>query len=323
MPFSLKCCTSPLLALMIASATATALVSSPSSAEAQGIVIARAAQEAESKGFLEEALELYQDALDEGDLSAEHQAFVLNNVGLILQDLGELDEALSAFEESHQRNPFYVDPLYNVGLLQELRGNSEAAMDAYTRALQASSEEADIYFARARLYQSMGEHDRAIDDLAQAAFLNGELLDRMVEDSNVYKDKLIGTPTVEDFIFLLENRQETLEDYLERVRALMRIGLFEKALEELRAYLDLEPLSEEGHTLRPVLFYCLGKYDRSILAFDTALARSPNGAELFYLRGLLYQDLGDNYNARFDLQMATRIDPANETYRKAFRAIRF
>ena len=303
-------------------ASATVLISPPP-VQAQGILIARAAQEAESTGFLKEALELYQDALDEGDLSTKHQAFVLNNIGLILQDLGELEKAHSTYEESHRRNPLYVDPLYNVGLLQELRGNNEAAIDAYTRALKASSEEADIYFARAWLYQSTGEHDRAVHDLAQAAFLNEDLLNQMVEDSNVYKGKLIGIPTVEDFTFLLANRQDTLDDHLERVHALTRTGLFEKALEELQAYLKLNPLSEEGQTLRPVLFYCLGKYDRSILAFDTALTRSPGDAELFYLRGLLYQDLGDNYNARFDLQMATRIAPANETYRKAFHEIRF
>jgi Flp pilus assembly protein TadD len=60
-------------------------------------------------------------------------AFILNNLGLVMRRLGRIDEATRAYAAAIQFNPGYAVTYKNYGILLEQNGETRRAIDAYRR----------------------------------------------------------------------------------------------------------------------------------------------------------------------------------------------
>jgi hypothetical protein len=60
-------------------------------------------------------------------------AYVLNNLGLVMRRLGRIDEATRAYAAAIQFNPGYALTYKNYGILLEQNGETRRAIDAYRR----------------------------------------------------------------------------------------------------------------------------------------------------------------------------------------------
>ena len=60
-------------------------------------------------------------------------AYILNNLGLVMRRLGRIDEATRAYAAAIQFNPGYAVTYKNYGILLEQNGETRRAIDAYRR----------------------------------------------------------------------------------------------------------------------------------------------------------------------------------------------
>jgi tetratricopeptide (TPR) repeat protein len=128
-------------------------------------------------------LGLCYEMLDEPDKAVAHyrEAIRLNrqaparspwppmNLGILLRQRRELDEAGSLFREALQYDNNFANAHYQLGLLLEELGRIDDAIAAFARASAIDPTYAEPQYALARVYRRQGQPARA--DAALAAFL--------------------------------------------------------------------------------------------------------------------------------------------------------
>lgn len=291
-------------------------------AQAEGILFARAAQEAQGYGDLELAIKYYTDALNEGDLSAKHQAYVYNNRGIIFQELKNLEDAETDFKDSIRLLPDYSDAYFNLSGLLSTQKRYVDTLSLLNAALIEIPEDAELILNRGRIFRELKEIEAALQDMSQAVLIKPYLGSKLVDNGNVYFGSYIESATIDHFITILSDEPASLGGYISRAKSYLNAGFFEQALIDAEYVIELEPKSSKAYEAKAIILYSQGAYDKSIRAFDNALYFAPNNPEIFYNRGKLYKNLGDNNNASFDFQMAFSINRSEKKYRQELKELR-
>jgi len=83
----------------------------------------------------------------------------------------------------------------------------------------------------------------------------------------------------------------------------MELGQPERAIEDYDEAIRLDPQHIEGYTNRGLAYHILGQYQQAIEDYEEAIRREPS-AEIYYMRGLANQALGENHAAGRDFEKA-------------------
>jgi tetratricopeptide (TPR) repeat protein len=168
-------------------------------------------------GEWEKAIEAYQRALSE----APKDPVVRNHLGLANFELERYDEALAAYREASRLAPEDPGPLLRMAEIHDNQGQRHAAADAYVTA-------AEIL----RRQRSWGDAIRAYQQAAQLRPGHTGAHQALAE---VYTE--VNQP------------QRAAKEYLNLARVLQRQGQLEKALEQCRNALEVDPRNSEARTL--------------------------------------------------------------------------
>ena len=108
-------------------------------------------------GRLEEALSAFDRAL-----ALKPDVAVFNNRGNVLKGLGRLDEALASFDRALALEPQNAAVCYNRALTLQQMGRPEQALEAFARASLLKPDFAPGWASRALLAQGLRRHDEAL-----------------------------------------------------------------------------------------------------------------------------------------------------------------
>lgn len=94
---------------------------------------------------------------------------LLNEYGLVLEGLGKEEEALAAYHESTEMNPYFADGYFNAGNVYQKQDKLKHAEDSYKRALvqdksflQAHHNLASLLYKQGRLGESLNYFQEAV-----------------------------------------------------------------------------------------------------------------------------------------------------------------
>ena len=188
-----------------------------------------------SAGIPKPALELYGEALKSKQKSDFHQAieqlksailldakFMLafNELGLLYMQTGQLDEAETALQSALKLAPAAFPPIFNHGLLLVRKKQFDEAEKELRRAMAKDEKFAGAHLYLGRVLVSLQNYDEAEQQLLRALALGGD-----------------GLSLGHRFLGAL---------YMER-------GDNEKAVKELKKYLQLEPKAKDAEQLRTTI----------------------------------------------------------------------
>ena len=108
-----------------------------------------------------------------------------NNLGLILQMEGHLDDAEKMFTNAVILNNGYVDAFNNLGNLNSNRGNVDKAAYFYSLALQANPNSASVHVNMGNALQSKGRFDEAGAHYQKALSIDSNLTEAHVSMGNL------------------------------------------------------------------------------------------------------------------------------------------
>src|SRR5262249_23058725 len=83
-----------------------------------------------------------------------------NNLGIALQEQGQLDEAVACYRTAIQLKPDYPDAHNNLGNVHRVQGRLAEAIDCYDRALRLKPDHAQVHLSRALALLQMGDFER-------------------------------------------------------------------------------------------------------------------------------------------------------------------
>lgn len=183
---------------------------------------------------------------------------VHSNLGIALQNLGQLKDAVASYRQALKFKPDFADAHYNLGnALREL-GQFEDAVASYRRALKSKS-------GYAEAHANLGSTLRDLGQLEEAAAS--------------YRQALKSKPDFVDAHYNLGN-------------VLRELGQLEVAAACNRRALEIKPDYAEAHNNLGIVLRELGQFEDALACYRRALEIRPDYAEAHNNLGILLQDSG-------------------------------
>ena len=199
-----------------------------------------------------------------------------NNLGLILQMEGHIDDAEKMFTNAVILNNGYVDAFNNLGNLHNSLGNVEKAVYYYSMALQANPNSSSVYVNLGNALQSKGRFDEAGAHYQKALSIDCHLTEAHVSMGNL----LSRLKRYDDAVRFYQNALSLDPDYPNAYNNLgyayriqSRVVRAAKTFERgLRIDIDhFDTYVNYGGTHKD-----LGRVDVAIRCYERALSLNPN-----------------------------------------------
>lgn len=151
---------------------ACALAGFGHAALAGGVEDANAGIAALNRGNNDEAIGLFTQALNSGQLSVYNQAVVLNNRGLAWENKGDFDKTIADCSSAIRLNPQYANAFINRGGAWVKKHAYDKAIADLDEAIRLNPRDTRAFYNRGVAWGEKGEMDKAIADFDEAIRLN-------------------------------------------------------------------------------------------------------------------------------------------------------
>ena len=225
-------------------------------------------------GQLEEAIAAYRRALQiQPNLPAAH-----NNLGRALATAGRFEDAIVAHRRALELAPDFHDAFYRLGIALSGQGAVEEAICAYRQALDLKSDSPAVHHALGTALARLGRYPEAIAAYQQALQLMPDLAETWCNlgISLAAEEELEGA--INAFRRALDLRPDFVEALNNLGNGLRDKGELDEAISTYRQVLRLQPelvetLNNLGNTLRDQ-----GRLDEAIAAYHEALKMVPTNS---------------------------------------------
>jgi len=185
-----------------------------------------------------------------------------NNLGIVLFERGQLDEAIAHYRTTLQMQPNFWDADYNLGTALLGKGRVDEAIFYCDKAVAMQPNDPD----------------------ARVALANALLQNKQVDDAIVHYQKAV---TIRPDYFLARYGL---------AHALLEIGKLDAVIEHCRAALLVQPRNPDCHTVLAIALDEQGQFAEAIQHYETALEISPQS--IYALNNLAWL-LATSSNASF------------------------
>ena len=177
-------------------------------------------------GNLDEAIDAYNKALSIRPNIAE----IYNNIGIILKDQGKLEEAIDAYNKALSIKPDYAEAYNNKGYALKDQVKLEESIDAFSKALSIKPDYAEAYNNMGITLKYQGKLEEAIDAFSKALSIKPDYAEAYINTANILK---IYTPKYERpfSLFSIDNKIKKLSEGL--INAKSNEDITDKLLEGL------------------------------------------------------------------------------------------
>ncbi len=225
-----------------------------------------AAQEAFDNAEYEEALNFYDQALNE---NSHHLPSLIGRAELYL-DFDLADKARQDIDRIFQENPTSPEGLLLEGNLFRYHGHFETAIDRYNQLLKQDHKNIKALYARAIAFDLAGQSKEALTDLDSCILQQPEFISAWYDRGVFYAENEEWEKAIADYTHVLEQDPKFVQAWVTRGDALSVLRRFPEALADFKKALELEP---------------------------------ENGM-IYYYRSLVYSDMCEKKKAKDDYQKA-------------------
>lgn len=200
------------------------------------------------------------------------------NLGVALQQRGEIDVAIEYYEQAVGIRPDYTQVYYAMGLALRNKGDLRASIECLSTAVKNKPNNVDALNNLAAALQHDGELDAAIDCYEQALKIDPSC-------SEVYNNLGIALQVNDDLDAAINCFRQALEikpDYVNAHNnmghALIDKGEVKASIPCYKRGLEIAPDSAQTHNNLGNALRMLGEYEEAIQHFDFITATEPNPA---------------------------------------------
>jgi tetratricopeptide (TPR) repeat protein len=197
------------------------------------------------------------------------------NLGIVLADKGQFDEAIKYFRKALQINPDYPETLNNLGLALAAKGRLDEAVENYRKAIQINPNDADTLNNLGLALAAKGQFGEAIGNFYKAIQIN---------------------PSYTDALNNLGN-------------ALAVKGRLDEAIENYRKAIQLNPNSFKTLDNLGIALTVRGQFNEAIGNYCQAIQLNSNRPEIFFHLGMTLGQLGRTREAVAQYREALRLNP--------------
>lgn len=205
------------------------------------------------------------------------EALRLIDEGNLIEEAGQLDEALRCYDAAIEKAPDLARARMNRGNILLAQGNAEGALHAYRTALELEPDYAAAHYNAGNAQANLNNHEAACAAYEQAILLKPDFADAHVA---------LGC---------------TLDD----------LGRRDEAAASYRKALEICPNYAEVHANLGKTLLALGRHEESMASLQRAIELMPDDMETLFVLGTTQKLRGHFEGARSSLSKVQVISPEN------------
>jgi len=124
----------------------------------------------------------------ESPQSNETLAGILNNRGNFYKQKGEINQAISDYNEAIRQNPGLAEGYYNRAVAYQAKGSQSLALSDLNQAIKINPNFAEAYYGRAKVYFNLNDYHNSIEDIRKAKELKCKDIEESFVNSVIYKE---------------------------------------------------------------------------------------------------------------------------------------
>ncbi len=202
-----------------------------------------------------------------------------NNLGLVFQRMGQLENARKCFFNALQLNPCFSEACYNLGTIFWALGKTEAAVKQYQEALRLNPNYAEVYNNLGNIMRDQSRLDEAQKHFEQACALNPHLAEVHNNLGNILQARGQLQEAVVHYQEAIRLRPNYARAYNNMGLVLQSRNKLDAAIDHYRQALSMDPhLGDAYNNLGSVLSQ-QGKNTAAVQAYRQAIRCSPENEE--------------------------------------------
>jgi tetratricopeptide (TPR) repeat protein len=201
-----------------------------------------------------------------------------HNLGLALEEKGQIDEAIRQCQETIRLKPDYAEAHNNLGFALVKKGLEDEAISQYQQALRLKPDYLKAHNNLAKVLEKKGLEDEAISQYQQALRLKPDNPNAHINLGIVLEKKGLEDEAISQYQQALRLKPDYADAHFLLGVAFGRKGQIDEAIGQFREGLRLEPGSAEAHCNLGVALYRKGQPDAAIHQFQEALKLKPDFA---------------------------------------------
>jgi tetratricopeptide (TPR) repeat protein len=329
--------------LAIALLQAIAAANLQAADELTGLVKARQAAIAQSKGELDEAVRLYTEALQDRQLTNDRKGVILadrgvvqarlgrpksaivdfnqavelfpeyaaayNNRGSVLLGLGLIKEAIKDFDRAVVLAPGYVAAYNNRAAALFRQRDFAFAVEDYTTAVRLAPGQAEPLGGRARVKIAQDRPYSAMRDLNRALANDNRFSLGYRLRGQVHADLYDYASAAQDLSRAIAFDPTNAGAYLARGRSYLKSRNIEAAAKDFTKVIELNPNSATAYRERGHTYILLDNFEQAEQDLAQSLALAPRAGMTFAYRALMYKKQGQPDLGAQEIDKAMRLSP--------------
>jgi len=202
-----------------------------------------------------------------------------NNLGIVLQNLGQKTNAVTQYKEALRLKPDYVEAHNNLGFALSQEGKIEEAIAQYEQALRIDPDDVEAHNNLGIALSQTGKPDEAIAQFDQALRIKPQYTDAR----NNLGAAFLRQGRIQDAIGQWEKVLQTRPDYANAHNnlgvALARLGRVQEAIEQWELALRIAPDYSDAHYNLGIALEQSGKLTEAREHWEQALRFRPDYAD--------------------------------------------
>lgn len=275
----------------------------------EGLARAKDAAAALQRGSVQQAIDLYTEALKDLGVPNDRRASLHNDRGVAYQRLDQPRAAIEDFNRAVQLFPEGASAYNNRGIVLLGLGLYREAIKDFDRALLLAPGYAAAYNNRANALVKLGEADAAIRDFSKAIQLNPSSPAPLNGRARLHLAQNRPHAALRDVNRAVGYDARFGPGYRGRAEAKLVLERFEDAAEDLSRAVAFDPSNIELYLLRGQAYLAAGNTASALKDFDRALEIDAKSARSMELRGLANAKANAFEDALNDLGKALELDP--------------
>ena len=256
-------------------------------------------------GQTDDAVACYRRAVElKPDYAAAH-----SNLGNALRKQGKTAEAAACYRRAVEFRPDFAAAHYNLGIACRDQGNLDDAIASYRRAIELKPEFAEAHYNLGDAMKNLARLDEAVANYQRAV----ELKPGYAEAHNNLGIALSDLGRLDEAIASYRRALDLRPDYAEALSnlsiALKHKGRVDAAIACCRRAIELKPSFAEAHNNLGIALAGEGKLDEAVDCYRRTLELKPDHAEAYGNLGVALEEQGDLAGAEASFRAALRHNP--------------
>ncbi len=238
------------------------------------------------------------------------QAAPHSNLGLALERLGRLQEAMASYDRAIEIEPAFVAAQFNRGNVLRDMNRLEEALSSYDRVIGLSPDHAEALNNRGLLLNDLQRSEEALLSFDRAIAARPSYAEALNNRGTTLS--LLGrhADALANYDIVLATKPGYAAAHNNRGAALGALLRFDEALACYASALAIEPGFADAHYNQAVALSTLKKHAAALASFDRALELRTDYAEAANGRGTALRDLGRTLEALESYDRALMARPA-------------